>query len=478
MRGAARRVFRRSSCPPTPRATRRANPKTRWACARPTQLQLSLTICAFRMIRCSATKGWGSCTRWKDSTPAGSASARRRWGSRGARSSIRSAIAPSANSSARRSRISRPCSSSSPTWRRASKRRARSRIARRLAKMPAKTSRRMRRWSSCSRPRPRCGSRRRRFSSSGAMATCAISPSRNSSGTQRSPRSMKALVKSSASSSPAPSRTSAKKEEATALFALLEEHEHEQVSLVYEPSSGYRGIIAIHDTTLGPALGGTRFWHYSTDREALIDCLRLARGMTYKAAVAGLNLGGGKSGILGDKRTRRREALFRAHGRHVESLKGRYITAEDVGTSTSDMEYIKAETNHVTGLIGKSGDPSPVTAYGVYRGINACAAYRYGSDRLTRETRALQGCGSVGYHLAKLLHAEGAKLVCTDIDPQRVKRVVDECGATAVAPVEIYGVPADVFAPCALGAVINDDTIRRLEVEIVAGGANNHPAAS
>jgi len=289
---------------------------------------------------------------------------------------------------------------------------------------------------------------------------------------------MKAPAKSSGSSSPAAfiPEASPGEGERLALFDLLAAHDHEQVSFAYEPSCGYRGIIAIHSTVLGPALGGTRFWNYGTDEEALVDCLRLARGMTYKAAVAGLNLGGGKSVILGDNRTTRREALFRAHGRHVESLKGRYITAEDVGTSTSDMEYIKAETNHVTGLIGKSGDPSPVTAYGVYRGMKACAAYRYGSDRLTGKTVALQGCGSVGYHLAKLLYAEGAKLVCTDIDPQRVKRVVDECGATAVAPAEIYGVPADVFAPCALGAVINDDTIRRLEVEIVAGGANNQLA--
>src|SRR3989442_2393793 len=299
---------------------------------------------------------------------------------------------------------------------------------------------------------------------------------------------MKAPAKSSGSSSPAasilepslgadPGRKPGEGER-LGLFSLLAEHDHEQLSVYYEPSCGYRGIIVIHSTVLGPALGGTRFWSYRTDGEALVDCLRLARGMTYKAAVAGLNLGGGKSLILGDNRTTRREALFRAHGRHVESLKGRYFTAEDVGTSTSDMEYIKAETNHVTGLIGKSGDPSPVTAYGVYRGIKACAAYRYGSDRLTGKTVALQGCGSVGYHLAKLLYAEGVKLVCTDIDPQRVKRVVDECGATAVAPVEIYGVPADGFGPGALGAVINDDTIRRLEVEIVAGGGENQLAAN
>jgi len=227
---------------------------------------------------------------------------------------------------------------------------------------------------------------------------------------------------------------------------------------------------------LGPALGGTRFWNYQSDRDALIDALRLARGMTYKAAVAGLNLGGGKGVILGDNRTTRREALFRAHGRHVESLKGRYITAEDVGTSTADMEYIKAETNHVTGLIGRSGDPSPVTAFGVYRGIKACVRYRSGSDSLSGKAVALQGCGSVGYHLAKLLHAEGASITCTDIDPQRVKRVVEDSAAKAVAPDAIYDVRASIFAPCALGAVINDDTVQRLQVEIVAGAANNQLA--
>src|SRR5213593_1364613 len=293
---------------------------------------------------------------------------------------------------------------------------------------------------------------------------------------------MKAPAKSSGSSSPAASilKPSSGREPgaagALALFSLLAEHDHEQVSVYHEPSCGYRGIIAIHSTVLGPALGGTRFWSYRTDEEALVDCLRLARGMTYKAAVAGLNLGGGKSVILGDNRTTRREALFRAHGRHVESLKGRYITAEDVGTTTGDMEYIKAETNHVTGLIGRSGDPSPVTAYGVYRGMKACAKYRYGSDSLAGKRVALQGCGSVGYHLARLLHAEGAQITCADIDPQRVKRVVEEVGAQAVGTDEIYDVRADIFAPCALGAVLNDATIPRLHVEIVAGGANNQLA--
>ena len=285
---------------------------------------------------------------------------------------------------------------------------------------------------------------------------------------------MKAPAKSSASSSPALSR--ANKEEATALFALLEEHEHEQVSLVYEPSSGYRGIIAIHDTTLGPALGGTRFWNYSTDREALIDCLRLARGMTYKAAVAGLNLGGGKAVIIGDNKIRNREPIFRAHGRHVKALGGRYITAEDVGTSVGDMEFIKAETDHVVGLIGKSGDPSPVTAFGVYRGMKACAKYRYGSADLGGKTVAIQGCGNVGYYLADLLNKEGAQLVATDIDAAKLKAVVDDFRATPVGPDEIYGVQANIFAPCALGDIINDQTLPQLKVEIVAGGANNQLA--
>ena len=287
---------------------------------------------------------------------------------------------------------------------------------------------------------------------------------------------MKAPVKSSASSSPAPSRTSAKKEEATALFALLEEHEHEQVSLVYEPSSGYRGIIAIHDTTLGPALGGTRFLNYANDRDALIDCLRLARGMTYKAAVAGLNLGGGKAVIIGDNKIRNREPIFRAHGRHVKALGGRYITAEDVGTSVGDMEFIKAETDHVTGLIGKSGDPSPVTAFGVYRGIKACARHRYGDDALKGKTVAIQGCGHVGYYLADLLYKEGAQLIASDIDAAKVKSVVVDFRAQAVEPDAIYGAPANIFAPCALGGIINDQTLPQLKVDIVAGGANNQLA--
>lgn len=287
---------------------------------------------------------------------------------------------------------------------------------------------------------------------------------------------MKAPVRSSASSSLVASPATNTAAPAADLFALVAEHKHEQVSLYYDAASGYRGIIAIHDTRLGPALGGTRFWKYADDRAALVDALRLSRGMTYKAAVAGLNLGGGKSVIIGDNKTTRREPIFRAHGRHVESMNGRYITAEDVGTSTADMEFIRAETEHVTGLLGKSGDPSPVTAYGVYCGMKACAQARYGSDSLAGKTIAVQGCGHVGYFLCKLLHEEGATLIITDIDPQRVKTVVQDFGATAVTPNEIYGQKADIFAPCALGAVVNDDTLKQFKVEIIAGGANNQLA--
>jgi leucine dehydrogenase len=257
------------------------------------------------------------------------------------------------------------------------------------------------------------------------------------------------------------------------LFQTIGEHEHEQVVFCYEPSCGYRGIIAIHSSVLGPALGGTRFWQYGSDEEAFIDALRLSRGMTYKAAVAGLNLGGGKSVIIGDPKTGDSEAVFRAHGRFVETLKGRYITAEDVGTSVDDMEFVAMETEHVTGRAGTSGDPSPVTAFGTYRGIKAAARHRYGSDDLGGRTVTVQGVGHVGYYLCQNLAAEGARLVVTDIDPEKVQKVVQDFDAQAVGPDEIYAVPADVYAPCALGAVINDETLKVLKVDIVAGAANN-----
>jgi leucine dehydrogenase len=260
------------------------------------------------------------------------------------------------------------------------------------------------------------------------------------------------------------------------IFELLADHDHEQLIFCREPSSGYSGLIAIHNTTLGPALGGTRYWHYKSEHDAVIDALRLSRGMTYKAAVAGLALGGGKAVVLADHGSHEREAIFRAHGRFVESLKGRYITAEDVGTSPADMDYIHLETEHVVGLRGRSGDPSPVTSYGVYRGMAACAKVTFGSDSLAGKTVAVQGCGHVGYHLCRFLHEEGARLVVTDIDAEKVRRVVEDFRARAVGLDEIYGVQAEVFAPCALGAVLNDVSISQLKVRIVAGGANNQLA--
>lgn len=257
------------------------------------------------------------------------------------------------------------------------------------------------------------------------------------------------------------------------LFDRIAEMGHEQLVLCSDPSAGYRGIIAIHSTTLGPALGGTRFWSYASDEDAIVDALRLARGMTYKNAVAGLNLGGGKSVIIGDNKMRSREMIFRAHGRFIESLGGRYVTAEDVGTSPSDMDYVFNETKYVAGLAGRSGDPSPVTAHGVFRSIQASAQHKYGSDDLEGKVVTIQGCGHVGYYLAKELHAAGARLIVSDIDPDKVKMVVADTKATAVAPDAIYGQQADIFAPCALGGIINDTTIPQLKVAIIAGGANN-----
>jgi leucine dehydrogenase len=256
----------------------------------------------------------------------------------------------------------------------------------------------------------------------------------------------------------------------------MAEEGHEQLVFWSDPELGYRGIIAIHDTTLGPALGGTRLWKYETELDAVVDALRLARGMTYKAAVAGLDLGGGKSVILGNGDGADREMIFRAHGRAVESLKGRYITAEDVGTSVDDMEWIRMETEHVTGVHGGSGDPSPVTAYGTYHGIRAAAAFRYGEPSLRGRHVAVQGLGHVGYHLCENLHAEGARLTVSDIHAEKVERVVEAFGAAPVGADEILSVEADVFAPCALGGVLDDDTIPRLACDIVAGSANNQLA--
>lgn len=249
--------------------------------------------------------------------------------------------------------------------------------------------------------------------------------------------------------------------------------DHEKVLIGRDAAIGYHGIIAIHSTALGPAVGGTRFWKYASEDEALTDALRLSHGMTYKNALAGLPLGGGKSIILAHNGTPDREAVLRAHGRFVETLKGRYITAEDVGTGPEDMEIVRRETSYVAGLLGRSGDPSPFTARGVFRAIQASSKFLWNTDDLSGVTVALQGCGHVGYNLAKQLHEVGAKLIATDINEQNQRRVADEFGAEMVQPHEIFSVQAGVLAPCALGGIINDETIPELKVGIVAGAANN-----
>lgn len=247
---------------------------------------------------------------------------------------------------------------------------------------------------------------------------------------------------------------------------------YERVVCGTDENTGYRGIVVIHSTALGPAVGGTRYWSYQTEEEAVTDALRLARGMTYKNALAGLPCGGGKSIVVRDDASDR-ERLFRAHGRLVNSFEGKYITAEDVGTSPSDMEYILKETSHVAGLQGRSGDPSPHTARGVFRAMQAAARQKWGSDDLGGRTVAIQGCGHVGYFLAGELARAGAKLLVADVDPVKVRRIVDEHGATEVLTEQIYSAAADVFAPCALGGVLNDQTIPQLKVSLVVGGANN-----
>lgn len=260
------------------------------------------------------------------------------------------------------------------------------------------------------------------------------------------------------------------------IFDNMTRREHEQVVFCSDQTVGLKAIIAIHDTTLGPALGGCRMWPYESEDAALKDVLRLSRGMTYKAAAAGLNLGGGKAVIIGDPKTMKTEAFFRSFGRFVEGLAGRYITAEDVGTSVNDMEWVRVETRHVTGIdeiVGGSGDPSPVTALGVFYGIKACTKRQWGNEDLSGKTVAIQGVGHVGYYLAKDLHAAGARLIVTDIDAEKVGRVVDEFDAEQVELDDIYQVDADIFAPCALGAVVNDQTIDTFKFQIIAGAANN-----
>lgn len=259
----------------------------------------------------------------------------------------------------------------------------------------------------------------------------------------------------------------------TRLFEIMAEMGHEQLVFCRDDPSGYRGIIAIHSTALGPAVGGTRFWKYASEEEAIIDALRLSRGMTYKCAAAGMALGGGKAIILGGSGAVEREKLFRAHGRFVERLGGRYITAEDVGTSSADMELIALETSYVGGRAGKGGNPSPWTGLGTFRAMQAAARYRWGSDDLRNKRVAIQGCGNVGFSLATELHSAGAQLVVSDVDAPKATRAVEALGAESVPPEAIYAADADIFAPCALGGIINDQTISQLKAEIVCGAANN-----
>lgn len=260
------------------------------------------------------------------------------------------------------------------------------------------------------------------------------------------------------------------------IFKYMEKYNYEQLVFCQDEASGLKAVIAIHDTTLGPALGGARMWTYASEENAIEDALRLARGMTYKNAAAGLNLGGGKTVIIGDPFKDKNEEMFRALGRFIQGLNGRYITAEDVGTTVSDMDLIHEETNYVTGIspaFGSSGNPSPVTAYGVYRGMKAAAKEAFGSDSLEGLKISVQGLGNVAYKLCEYLHNEGAKLVVTDINQAAIDRVVNDFDAMAVAPDEIYAQEVDIFSPCALGAILNDETIPQLKAKVIAGSANN-----
>lgn len=260
-------------------------------------------------------------------------------------------------------------------------------------------------------------------------------------------------------------------------FEKLYKMGHEEVVFFADQSSGLKAIVAIHNTTLGPALGGTRMWPYKTEEEALEDVLRLSKGMTYKAAVSGLNLGGGKAVIIGDPKKDKSEALFRSYGRFVESLNGRYITAEDVNTTVEDIENIYTETSYAVGVAkihGGSGNPAPYTALGVFRGMEACATKVFGDRSLKGKSIAVQGVGSVGYELIKILNNEGAKIFYTDVSEQNIARIKENIkGAEFISPSEIHKVKCDLFAPCALGAIINDKTIDELGCKIVAGAANN-----
>jgi len=259
------------------------------------------------------------------------------------------------------------------------------------------------------------------------------------------------------------------------ILEYMGQYGYEQLVICTQPSVGLKAIVVIHDTILGPACGGTRIWPYKSEQEAILDALRLARAMTYKSAAADLPLGGGKAVIIADSRTQKTEALLRAYGRFVDTLGGRYLTTTDVGTTGRDLEYIRQETKHVVGLpttAGGSGDTSVMTGLGIYMGMKACANEVWGSDSLEGKKVAMQGFGKVATYTAQHLLTEGAKLVVTDIYEGALERA-RALGLNVVAPEEIYDVNCDIFSPCALGGVLNHDTIPRLKCRVVAGGANN-----
>ncbi len=260
------------------------------------------------------------------------------------------------------------------------------------------------------------------------------------------------------------------------VFGQLSFDNHEQIVFCNDKDTGLKAIIGIHNTVLGPALGGTRMWNYANEWEALNDVLRLSRGMTFKSAISGLNLGGGKAVIIGDSKIDKTDEMILKFGEYVNSLSGRYITAEDVGTTTNDMDAIRTKTPYVTGVsesIGGSGNPSPVTAYGVYMGMKAAAKYRFGTDNLAGKRILVQGIGHVGETLVSHLVKEGAIVQITDINAARVEEVAKKYNVAIFEGSDVYSADVDIYAPCALGATINDDTVYRINASVIAGAANN-----
>jgi len=263
------------------------------------------------------------------------------------------------------------------------------------------------------------------------------------------------------------------------VFGQLSFDNHEQIVFCNDKDTGLKAIIGIHNTVLGPALGGTRMWNYANEWEALNDVLRLSRGMTYKSAITGLNLGGGKAVIIGDAKTQKTPELMRSFGEFVHSLSGKYITAEDVGMETADMDLVRDVTPYVTGISeerGGAGNPSPITAYGVFMGMKAAAKYKFGSDVLEDKKVLVQGIGHVGETLVEYLSNEGAKVIISDINEARLEAVSKKYGATIFNGDDLYSADVDIYAPCALGATLNDETVKKIKAKVIAGAANNQLA--